>query len=166
MGDQVVAVGQLPGVAHIEMAAVYACWQQSDFLYYLAVRSQFKQATGVAFADEGVAVGQPLAGVNFAAGLVVEHDGLLAGDFLDAVAGVKQQVAVGQRPDVVALPGGIFPLDFALGVNDEDLAGGVVGANEKMAFAFLGRLRGGGGRLLGAKSPRSYNCQRSKANTG
>src|ERR1035438_1061806 len=166
MGDQVVAVGQLPGVAHKEMAAVFACGQQSDFLYYLAVRSQFKQATGVAFADEGVAVGQPLAGVNFAAGLVVEHDGLLAGDFLHTVAGVEQQVAVGQRPEVIALPSGIFPLDFTLGVDDEDLAGGVVGANEMMAFAFLDWLGGGSGLLLSAKKPRGHNCQRNKANTG
>ena len=86
--------------------------------------------------------------------------------FLNAVAGVEQQVAVGQRPEVIALPGGIFPPDFTLGVDDEDLAGGVVGANERMAFAFLDRLGGGGGLLLGAKNPRGYNCQRTKANSG
>src|ERR1035437_1581704 len=73
------------------MAAVLACRQQAAFLNDLAVWSQFKQAPGIALADEGVAVGQPLAGVDFAAGFVVEHDHLLARDFLHAVAGVEQQ---------------------------------------------------------------------------
>jgi hypothetical protein len=39
----------------------------------------------------------------------------------------------------------------------KDLAGGVVGANEMMAFAFLDWLGGGGGLLLGARNRRGYN---------
>ena len=166
VGDEVVAVGQLPGVAHVEVAAVFARGEQTDFLHDLAVRSQFEQAPGVALADEGVAVGEPLAGVDFAAGFVAEDDGLLACDFLHAVAGVEEQVAVGQRPQIVAVARGVFPLDFAIGVDDEDLAAGVVGANEVVAFAFLDWPWCGGGLLLGAGEPRRQNCQDGKASAG
>ena len=103
VGDEVVAVGQSPGVAHVGVAAVLALGQQADFLDDLARRIDLQQPPGVALADEGVAVGQALAGVDFALGLVVEDDLLLARDFLHAVAGVEQQVAVGQHPQVVAV---------------------------------------------------------------
>ena len=113
MRHEVMAVRQPARVAHVEMAAVLAFGQQANFLGDAARRLDLQQPSAVALADERVAVGQPLAGVDLALGLVVEHDLLVARDFLHAVAGVEQQVAVGQHPQVVAARGLVFPLDFA-----------------------------------------------------
>ena len=65
------------------------------------------------------------------------------------MAGGEEEIAVGENPDVVAVGGAVeIPHDFALVGDDEDLALGVVGANEGMCDwaggGNCGRIRGSG----------------------
>ena len=97
----------------------------------------FQQPPGVALADERVAIRQPLAGVNLALRLVIKDHLLLAGDLADAVAGVEEQVAVGQHPEVIAARGGVFPFDLSLAANEKNFARGIVRAGERMGDGLL-----------------------------
>ena len=88
------------------MAAVLAWGQQAEFLHDLAGRIDLQQTACIALADERVAVGQSLAGIDFALRFVVEDHFLVPSDFLHAMAGVEQQIAVGQHPEIVAIGAG------------------------------------------------------------
>ncbi len=149
MSDKIIAIGQAAGVAHVGVAAILALGEQADFVDDFSGGVDFEQTTGGAFTDESVAVGQALAGVDFAGRFVVEDNFFVAGDFFDAMAGGEEEIAVGENPDVVAVGGAVeFPHDFALVGDDEDLALGVVGANEGMCDwaggGNCGRIRGSG----------------------
>ena len=64
--DEIISIVQSPRVAHEGMAAVCARRQEKHLLHDVAGGIDLQQPPGVTFADEGVAIGQPLTGEDFA----------------------------------------------------------------------------------------------------
>lgn len=64
--DQVVAVLQTTRIAHEDMPTIFAFGKQSNLFGDGALRFDLQQSAGIAFPDERISVGQPLAGVDFA----------------------------------------------------------------------------------------------------
>ena len=112
----------------------------------LPLRIDFDQSPGVALGDERIAVRQTLAGVDLALRLVGKDNLPLSIHLLHAMARDKQQVAIRKHPQVVALRGGVLPLDLALCREEHDLAAAVVTAGEGVASSLFDRrrLRGAG----------------------
>lgn len=120
MGYKEVTAAKLAGHAGLHVCIV-GLGLQGNFVDDNASGADFEQSGfGSKFGDEGIAVVQPLGRTNFAVGrgeFVAEDNGVIAGEFFDAVIEGNQYVAIG-KDEPIAGATGRFPDRLAIFADD------------------------------------------------